>query len=52
MGKKMLGIHWGTFVLTDEPMDEPPKKLYETVAQKQLSKDDFWALKLGETREW
>ncbi len=51
-GKKMLGIHWGTFVLTDEPMDEPPKKLYEAVDLLRLSRDDYWALKLGETREW
>ena len=51
-GKKLLGIHWGTFVMTDEPMDEPPKKLYDTVTQQQLSKDDYWALKIGETKEW
>lgn len=51
-GKKLLGIHWGTFVLTDEPMDEPPKKLYEAVARQQLLKEDYWALKLGETKEW
>lgn len=51
-GKKMLGIHWGTFVLTDEPMDEPPKKLYEAVDALKLSHDDYWTLKLGETREW
>lgn len=51
-GKKMLGIHWGTFVLTDEPMDEPPKKLTEAVSARNLPREDFWALKLGETREW
>jgi L-ascorbate metabolism protein UlaG (beta-lactamase superfamily) len=51
-GKKMLGIHWGTFVMTDEPMDEPPKKLTEAVNRLQLPKEDFWAMKLGETREW
>ncbi|MFZ4619469.1 MAG: MBL fold metallo-hydrolase [Bacteroidota bacterium] len=50
--KKMIGIHWGTFVLTDEPMDLPPKRMYEVAAEKQLSKDDLWALKLGEMREW
>jgi N-acyl-phosphatidylethanolamine-hydrolysing phospholipase D len=50
--KKMIGIHWGTFVLTDEPMDLPPKRLHEVAAEKQLSKDDLWALKLGEMREW
>lgn len=51
-GKKMLGTHWGTFVLTDEPMDEPPKKMYGIVEEKKLSKNDYWALRLGETREW
>lgn len=51
-GKKMLGIHWGTFVMTDEPMDEPPKKLVEAVDANNLSRDDYWGLKLGETREW
>ncbi len=50
--KKMIGIHWGTFVLTDEPMDLPPKRMYEVAAERLLSKDDLWALKLGETREW
>jgi len=51
-GKNMIGIHWGTFTMTDEPMEEPPKKLYEAVDEQKLSRDNFWVLKLGETREW
>ncbi|MBW7889042.1 MAG: MBL fold metallo-hydrolase [Bacteroidetes bacterium] len=51
-GKKMLSIHWGTFLMTDEPMDEPPKKLAEAVTQKNLSPENYWAFKLGEVREW
>ena len=25
--KVSIGMHWGTFVLTDEPLLEPPQKL-------------------------
>ena len=32
--KKLIPIHWGTFHLSDEPMDEPPRLL-----QKALGKD-------------
>lgn len=51
-GRTMVGIHWGTFVLTDEPMEEPPKKLAEAAEAKGLNKGECVAMKLGETREW
>ena len=35
--KYAIGIHWGTFKLTLEPMDEPPRKLAEAL-QKQFVK--------------
>jgi L-ascorbate metabolism protein UlaG (beta-lactamase superfamily) len=25
--KRLVAMHWGTFVLTDEPLDEPPRAL-------------------------
>jgi N-acyl-phosphatidylethanolamine-hydrolysing phospholipase D len=29
--RDMLGVHWGTFDLTDEPLDEPPRELTRAV---------------------
>ena len=28
----MMAMHWGTFDLTDEPLDEPPRALARAVA--------------------
>ena len=36
-----VGIHWGTFVLTDEPLDEPPKRLAQALAGRNVSRKDF-----------
>jgi N-acyl-phosphatidylethanolamine-hydrolysing phospholipase D len=47
--KKSVAIHWGTFMLTDEPLDEPPKRLVKALEEKNLSKDDFVVLEHGET---
>ncbi len=47
--KKSVAIHWGTFILTDEPLDEPPKRLETAMAEKKLPADAFLVLKHGET---
>lgn len=47
---KSLGIHWGTFILTNEHYLEPPLKLAECVRHAGLSSDDFFVLKHGESR--
>ena len=46
----MLGIHWGTFRLTDEPMDEPPKRTLARWREVGLREDRLWVAKFGETR--
>ena len=47
--EKSVGIHWGTFILTDEPLDEPPERLAEAVNKAGLESDAFVTLKHGQT---
>ena len=46
----MLGIHWGTFRLTDEAMDEPPRRTAERWRLAGLDIDRLWIARFGETR--
>jgi L-ascorbate metabolism protein UlaG (beta-lactamase superfamily) len=46
----MLGVHWGTFRLTDEPMDEPPRRTLELWLERGLDRDRLWIARFGETR--
>jgi N-acyl-phosphatidylethanolamine-hydrolysing phospholipase D len=48
--KASLGVHWGTFELTDEALDEPPRQLARQRAALGLAEDDFFTLAIGETR--
>ncbi|WP_153306330.1 MBL fold metallo-hydrolase [Desulfatiglans anilini] len=48
--RRSVAIHWGTFILTDEPLDEPPVRLAEALAERGLDGDVFWVLQHGETR--
>ena len=48
--RQSLGIHWGTFELTDEALDEPPRALAAARAAAGLADDDFFVLAVGETR--
>jgi len=47
----MVPIHWGTFKLTDEPMDEPPVRVRAAWEAAGLSRDSLWLFRHGETRE-
>ena len=48
----MLAIHWGTFRLTDEPMDEPPRRAGVAWQQRRLDPSRLWVARFGETRTW
>ncbi|MGB7542283.1 MAG: MBL fold metallo-hydrolase [Burkholderiales bacterium] len=45
-----VGVHWGVFELTDEPLDEPPQKLAEARARAGVPQERFFLMQLGETR--
>lgn len=47
--KKSVAIHWGTFILTDEPLDEPPLRLKKAIEQRGFQADEFLVLQHGET---
>jgi len=49
--REMLPIHWGTFRLADEPIDEPPRVLRAWWEEKGLSPGRLRIPKLGETVE-
>ena len=44
-----IGIHWGTFPLASEPIDEPPFKLHDAMLRAELQPEAFKALKIGES---
>jgi len=48
----LLGIHWGTFDLADEPLDEPPRRMLAEAARRGMGADRAWIFRLGETRRW
>lgn len=48
--RQSVAMHWGTFVLTDEALDEPPQRLARALAGANLSAQDFWVMRHGETR--
>ncbi|MBV9890447.1 MAG: MBL fold metallo-hydrolase, partial [Rhizobacter sp.] len=50
--ERSIGIHWGTFELTDESLDEPPRALARAARQAGLADDAFTVLAVGATRRF
>lgn len=46
---RALGIHWGTFQLTDEPRDEPVEELAQALTASGIAPDRFVAAQPGAT---
>ena len=45
-------MHYGTFDLTDEPLDEPPRRFHAEATRRALEPVAAWTLDVGETRAW
>ncbi len=49
-GGVMMAVHWGTFKLTDEPMDQPPARVRAAWDAAGLAPQALWVPRHGETR--
>src|SRR5262245_3552675 len=48
---RAVGMHWGTFDLADEPIDEPPRRFLDEAARQGWG-DRAFVMKVGETRSF
>lgn len=48
--RHMIAMHWGTYRLTDEPMDEPPARARAAFSADGPPGGDLWVLDVGESR--
>lgn len=47
-----VGMHYGTFDLTAESPDEPPRRFQAAASQRALDGIAAWTMQIGETRRW
>jgi L-ascorbate metabolism protein UlaG (beta-lactamase superfamily) len=50
--RRLVAIHWGTFNLAGEPLEEPPVRLETEARRRGLDSERIWVLRHGETRAW
>jgi N-acyl-phosphatidylethanolamine-hydrolysing phospholipase D len=50
--RRALAMHFGTFDLSDEAVDEPPRRFEAEAARRGWGADRAWVMKIGETRDW
>jgi len=48
--QQSIAMHWGTFLIADEPLGEPPVYLKKALKEAVISDDTFLVVKFGETR--
>ena len=50
--RQSIAMHWGTFELSDEPLDEPPRLLHDAMEKAGLPQQQFVVLRHGQTLKW
>ena len=50
--RNMVGMHFGTFDLSDEPLDEPPRRFRQAAARQGVAPGSVWIMRVGETRRF
>jgi len=50
--RKVVAMHFGTFDLSDEPVDEPARRFRAEAERLGWGADRAWLMKVGETRDW
>ena len=48
--RRVMAMHFGTFDLSDEPLDEPPRRFRAAARPAGYRESDAWILRIGETR--
>lgn len=48
--KNIVGMHWGTLNLSDEPCDEPIKRFEQAAHLNGFKSESIWLMKIGETK--
>ncbi len=48
--KHLVGMHWGTVRLTDEPLFEPPGRFLQAAEKEGYDADKTWIMSIGESR--
>jgi N-acyl-phosphatidylethanolamine-hydrolysing phospholipase D len=50
--QRALAVHYGTFDLSDEPLDDPPRRFRAAAEAGPLGEDRAWVMRIGEVREF
>jgi N-acyl-phosphatidylethanolamine-hydrolysing phospholipase D len=50
--KRSLGVHWGTFALADDPLDQPIHELQAARVAKGVTEEAFFIVPIGATRKF